>query len=286
MASKFPSDRKARIEVYRRLEQKAPLTSRSTSSARPPSSTTSPSQEQVEALARRERVPNRIARGELEGKMTCQRWRALQPDDALRFQRVYGVIEKFPGLTLEAAFSLVATGQDPAEYVARKAKPSPREQILAARRAISNAAVGAHVRRLISDRIEVSVAIGSRTFDDFLLEELPAQFRFQREGLVRKIEVISMAARTAAPGYVPLTVDPVPHEHPAPVREAPEARPFADPRPFAALIGRVVEVSLRHGLTYRLPIVAAGPFDLLLGSAGQELFVPLHAIRSWRSVVA
>jgi hypothetical protein len=245
-----------------------------------------PQLEKIYALARRERVPLRIARGEIEGGMPSHRWRKLHPDEAHRFERVYELIEKFPSLTLDGALSLVATGKDPAEYLARKARPSPKAQLLEGRRAISNAPVAAYLRRLIAERVEVSVAAGARVFEDVLLEDLPTQFRFEREGAVNKIEVVSMAARTAMSGYAPSNVDPVLEVHPVRIRDAPEARPVADPRPLAALIGQTVELSLRHGFSYRLPLVAAGAFDLLLGVPGQELLVPLHAILRWQTVAA
>jgi hypothetical protein len=71
-----------------------------------------------------------------------------------------------------------------------------------------------------------------------------------------------------------------------PVVRQPEKRPVSDPRPFADKIGKVIDLTLRNGIRFALPLRGYGPFDLLVGAEGDELFVPLHAILHWQEQAA
>ena len=62
---------------------------------------------------------------------------------------------------------------------------------------------------------------------------------------------------------------------------SPARRPVSDPRGFLPLIGKNVIIQLRNGMKLEQPVLAVGPFDVLLGAEGDELFVPLHAMLSW-----
>jgi sRNA-binding regulator protein Hfq len=46
-------------------------------------------------------------------------------------------------------------------------------------------------------------------------------------------------------------------------------------------VGKVITVNLRNGLSTHLTLRGVGPFDVLLGTDADELFVPLHAMMSW-----
>ena len=70
-------------------------------------------------------------------------------------------------------------------------------------------------------------------------------------------------------------------QKPLPVARQPARRPVSDPRPFLEHVGKTLSVLTRNGLTLKLPLLAVGPFDLLLGATGEELFVPLHGIVKW-----
>jgi hypothetical protein len=216
--------------------------------------------------------------------MTCREWRNREPEEANRYSRAYDVVAKFPGVHLDTALSLVATGQDPAEYLARKSKPSPKASVLASRRAVSNAEVAAFLQRLVANRVQVSVTLASSTFTDVLIEDLPTEFRFERSGPTEKLQIVTMTESSVASQYSPTKIDPQLAAQPAPISPAPTSRPVNDPRLFQPHIDETIGVILRNGATYQLRLVAVGPYDLLLGKAGQELFVPLHALMSWEAL--
>ena len=54
-------------------------------------------------LAKKEKVPYRIARGDLDGKMKCRVWRKLHAEEAKRFDQAYLLMEKHPERILELA---------------------------------------------------------------------------------------------------------------------------------------------------------------------------------------
>ena len=188
------------------------------------------------------------------------------------------MVESVAGLAIETALSLVASGQDAATFMAKK----PRTLVHEARRAVSTGAVESYLARLIADRAELEVTLGSRTVVDVLTEDGRTEFRFARLGLVKKMDVIAFQPRSATPKVAAARTDPALAASPTPVPELPEARPASDPRPFMPHVGRVIEIELRNGDTFRFPLVAVGSFDLLLGGPGNELFVPLHALVRWQ----
>ena len=75
--------------------------------------------------------------------------------------------------------------------------------------------------------------------------------------------------------------DPKLSQKPLPIARQPEKRPISDPRPFQEQIGNSLKLFLRNGLNLNRPLRAYGPFDLIVGDEGEELFVPLHAIARW-----
>ena len=67
-------------------------------------------------------------------------------------------------------------------------------------------------------------------------------------------------------------------QKPLPIVRQPERRPFSDPRAFMPQVGEEVSLTLRNGIRLKQPLVAVGPFDLLVGQTGNEIFIPLHGI--------
>ena len=83
--------------------------------ARFPSNRPPPTAQQVQSLAKKERVPNRIAKGELDGKMKCRIWKKLHAEEAKRFDQAWTLVEKTPGLDLADAFGVARQhGDQPA----------------------------------------------------------------------------------------------------------------------------------------------------------------------------
>jgi hypothetical protein len=60
---------------------------------------TPPTPEAITALAAKERVPARIAKGELEGKMRARVWRKLHAEEAKRFDQAYALMAQHAGST-------------------------------------------------------------------------------------------------------------------------------------------------------------------------------------------
>ncbi|MGZ6139432.1 MAG: hypothetical protein ACXWLA_02110, partial [Myxococcaceae bacterium] len=91
---------------------------------RPPSrgATTPPTPEAIAALAARERVPARIATGELEGKMRARIWRKLHAEEARRFDQAYSLMGQHAGLDLAEAFGLLQSGLTLEQFRARQAR--------------------------------------------------------------------------------------------------------------------------------------------------------------------
>ncbi len=243
--------------------------------------------EQVNALAKRERVPARIAKGDLEGKMKCRIWRKLHPEEARRFDQVYELMEKHPELDLADAFGVLQSGLSPKEFLERKAQAQKKAAVKQARSAVPRDAIDAFVEGLMQDGTELCIVLAERTLLDVLKSVEPTAFTFGQNGRVEKLQVVLMSRRD--------TWEKISHsverdaqlaEKPAAVIRQPEKRPVSDPRIFAPRVGEVLTVLLRNGLKLKQPIRATGPFDLLLGEPGRELFLPLHAIVQWQPLGA
>ncbi len=219
-----------------------------------------------------------VARRVLAGYITAEAWRRDHPADAARWAQAYAYVEKHPGeLALDRVLNALTHGEDIETY-AQRAR-SMRAQVEEARAAVSNGAVDAYLRKLIEGRVPVTVSLAGSAFTDVLQEDLRTRFRFAARGPVKKLKIVSLAP-TAAP-YPPESIDPALAAQHAPIPQGFSTRAVVDPRPLAALAGKTIRVTLRNGLVYRLPLAAAGRFDLVLGTAGAELLVPLHAIVRW-----
>lgn len=244
------------------------------STPRPP-----PTPEQVEALARRERVPARIARGDLEGKMRCRVWRKLHPEEARRFDQVYALMEQNPGLPLADAFGVLQSGMSVADFLARKERTQRKAVVKQARGEVDNNPVDTFVQGLIDSHTELALVLGERTVLDTLVGVEPIAFQLERAGRLEKLQVV-LVIRWADWERLgsQLERDPRLAQKPAAVARQPDKRPFSDPRPFQGLVGRTVRLTLRNGIQLQLPLRMAGRFDLVLGEEGHEVFIPLHAI--------
>ncbi len=242
-----------------------------------------PTPEAIASLAQRERVPARIAKGELEGKMKCRIWRKLHAEEARRFDQAWTLVEKTPGLDLADAFGIVQSGMSVDEFRARRARAARREVIKEARATVEGGDIDGFITRLIESKTELALVMGERTALDVLTAVQPTTFATERGGRVEKLQLVVLATRATWEALAPkLERDSKLAQKPAPVSRQPSRRPVTDPRAFPEHLGRALVVQLRNGIKLKAPLLACGPFDVLLGSAGEELFVPLHAMLSWQ----
>ncbi|MCC6335465.1 MAG: hypothetical protein IT380_15925 [Myxococcales bacterium] len=241
-----------------------------------------PTAEQIVALAKKERVPNRIAKGELEGKMKCRIWKKLHAEEARRFDQAFNVMEANPGLELADAFGVVQSGLPVADFVARRARAKKREEVKAARATVAGATVDELVAGWQTQKAELAVVMGERTALDVIAEIQPVAFVLERAGRVEKLNVVVIARKATWDAHLPtVTRDPKLSQKPAAVARQPARRPVNDPRTFLDFVGQRLTFNLRNGITVTEALLAVGPFDVLLGEPGEELFVPLHAMLSW-----
>ncbi|WP_246137717.1 hypothetical protein, partial [Myxococcus llanfairpwllgwyngyllgogerychwyrndrobwllllantysiliogogogochensis] len=244
------------------------------STPRPP-----PTPEQILALAQREHVPARIAKGELEGKMKARIWRKLHAEEAKRFDQVYELMGQTPSLSLGDAFGVLQSGMTVAEFMARKERTQRKAAIKQARGEVDNAVVAELLGGLIAGKVEVSVVLAERSLLDTLVAEEPIAFTLERTGRLEKLQVVLLARRAEWERLLPgLERDAKLTQKPSTVARQPDKRPYSDPRAFLDHLGETVKLVLRNGITLQLPLMHVGRFDLLLGEPGHEVFVPLHAL--------
>lgn len=247
------------------------------STPRPP-----PSADAIAQLARKERVPNRIAKGELEGKMKCRIWKKLHAEEARRFDQAWTLLEKTPGLDLADAFGIVQSGMSVDEFRARRARARRREAIKEARANVAPETIDGFIGSLIADKTELSIVLGERTALDTLTAVAPVSFTAEKSGQLEKLHVVAIARKATWEALLPkLERDPKLSQKPATVARQPARRPVSDPRAFVEHVGESITVQLRNGVRLVLPLMSVGPFDVLLGAPGDEVFVPLHAMISW-----
>ncbi|MBU8896001.1 hypothetical protein DRW03_05240 [Corallococcus sp. H22C18031201] len=250
------------------------------STPRPP-----PTPEQILALATREHVPARIAKGELEGKMKCRIWRKLHAEEAKRFDQVYELMGQNSALTLGDAFGVLQSGLTVAEFMARKERTQRKAAIKQARGEVDNATVSDFLSTLIQQKTELSVVLAERSLLDTLVTEEAIALTLERTGRMEKLQVVLIARRADWERLLPAVErDAKLTQKPAQVARQPDKRPYSDPRPFLPHLGDRVKLVLRNGITVQAPIMHVGRFDLLLGEPGHELFVPLHALLRFEPV--
>ncbi|WP_051256620.1 hypothetical protein, partial [Cystobacter fuscus] len=247
--------------------------------ARPRTPRPPPTNEQILALAAKEHVPARIAKGELEGKMKCRIWRKLHAEEAKRFDQVYALMGQNPGLSLADGFGVLQSGLTVAEFLARKERTQRKAAVKTARGEVDDTSISAFIQGLVEAKTEMAMVLGERTVLDTVTSVEPISFVLGRSGRQEKLQVVMMTRRSDWEQLMPhLERDPKLTQKPANVARQPDKRPFSDPRPFLAHQGQSVRLTLRNGIQLVMPLRVVGRFDLLLGEDGHEVFVPLHAL--------
>ena len=165
------------------------------SAPRPP-----PTAEGIAALAKKERVPNRIAKGELDGKMKCRIWKKLHAEEAKRFDQAWTLLEVTPGLELADAFGIVQSGMSVDEFRARRARAKRREAIKEARSTVAAQTIDAFVDARIADKSELALVMGERTVLDVLTAVAPVSFTGERTGQHEKLHVVVLTRKTNGTG--------------------------------------------------------------------------------------
>jgi hypothetical protein len=240
----------------------------------------------VAALARKERVPQRIAKGELEGKMKCRIWRKLHAEEAKRFDQAYALVAAHPDVSLPEAFGVLQGGLTVEEFRARRERAQRRVEVKEARQKMVGDGVLALFQAWCESKRELSIVLGERTLIDVLEAEQAVALRLVRSGRVEKLKVVLVASRPVWDALAPqLDRDPRLVQRPSAVPREPERRPYSDPRLFSTEQGKEVHLLLRNGLRLQETLVAAGPFDLVLRSLEPDagVLVPLHAVVRWEN---
>lgn len=256
--------------------------------ARPPPSRRPPlhppTEAQVQALAVRERVPARIARGELDGKMKARVWRKLHAEEARRFDEAYQLLALTPGLALDDAFALLQSGLSVEELRARRARTAKRADLRDARQRVSAEAIEQWFAKRIQEKTPMAVVLADRTVLDTITGVQPLALLLERGGRVEKLQVVLLAGAPKWEQLQPtLLRDARLAQRPAPVAREPDRRPVSDPRPLLEHTGASVRLELRNGLVMEHGLLAVGPYDVLVGTDGDEWLVPLHALMAWRT---
>jgi len=238
-----------------------------------------PTPEQILALATKEHVPARIAKGELEGKMKCRVWRKLHAEEAKRFDQVYALMSQNPGLSLPDGFGVLQSGLSVADFLARKERTQRKAAVKQARGEVDDTSVSAFINGLLESKTELAVVLGERTVLDTLSTVEPISLLLTRSGRMEKLQVVMMTRRSDWEQLTPqLERDPKLAQKPANVARQPDKRPFSDPRPFLNHQGERVRLTLRNGIQLEKVLRVVGRFDLIVGEDGHEVFVPLHAL--------
>jgi hypothetical protein len=236
----------------------------------------------IDALAKKERVPVRIAKGELEGKMKCRIWKRLHPKEAERFELAHRLMEKHPHLNLNDAFGLLQSNMTLDEFTKRKARVKKKTELIVARASVSSLEIDAWFKTLMEKQEELSFVLAESTLRDKIRGLAPLELELEKAGLIEKIHIVAIAKhKTWEQMTFQLSRDLKLTQKPSPVPRQPTQRPVGDPRPFIGHRGKTLDLFLRNGITLELPLLATGPFDLLLGTLGNEILVPLHALLGW-----
>jgi len=230
-------------------------------------------------------VPFRIAKGDLEGKMKCRIWKKLHAEEAKRFDQAHTLMEQHPNLDLTEAFGVVQSGMTVEDFLARRARAKRRDEVKKARASVDGAPIDAFIAGLIEKKTELTLVLGERTVLDVITAVQPVAFECERSGRVEKLQLVVLTTKQTWDALAPqLERDPKLAQKPTPVARQPSRRPMSDPRPLLDHVGKPVKIVLRNGITVSLPLLAVGPFDVLLGDEAAPLFVPLHAMLSWAPV--
>ncbi len=245
-----------------------------------------PTAEQIDLLARKEHVPARIAKGELEGKMKVRIWRKLHKEEAARFDLAYALMEKHPSVPLAEAFGCVQSGLPLEEFLQRRARVKKKEEVKVARTAVNGEEIDSFIGTFITKQEQLAFVLAERTLLDAILETQPVSFKLEKSGRLEKLQVVTLTKKAVWEKWLSqLEREPKLAQKPMQVARQPARRPVSDPRPFVDHLTKPVKLTLRNGLTLSFPLRAVGPFDLLCGPSDDEVFfVPLHSIVEWAPV--
>ncbi len=211
--------------------------------------------------------------------MKCRVWRKLHAEEARRFDQVYELMGKNPGLSLPDAFGVLQSGLSVADFLARKERTQRKAAVKQARGEVDDTSVSAFITGLQESKTELAIVLGERTVLDTLTGVEPISFLLTRSGRTEKLQIVMITRRTDWEQLTPqLERDPKLSQKPTPVARQPDKRPFSDPRPFLAHQGERVRLTLRNGIHLEMTLRVVGRFDLLLGEDGHEVFIPLHAL--------
>ena len=246
---------------------------------------TPPTAQAILALASREHVPARIAKGELEGKMRARVWRKLHPEEAKRFDEAYRLMGQHAGLDLAEAFGLLQSGLTLEQFRARQARTRAKATVKEARSAVSASQVDGWLQAAAAEKVPLAFLLADRTLLDVLLATHPVAFVLERSGRMEKLAVCALARRSTWEVLLPrLQRDARLAQKPVAVAREPDRRPHSDPRPFLPAVGQRVRLVLRNGFSLEESLASVGPYDLVLGGEGAEVLVPLHALLSWEQI--
>jgi len=216
--------------------------------------------------------------------MRARVWRKLHPEEAKRFDEAYALMGKTPGLDLPEAFGLLQSGLTLEQFRARQARAKAKATVKEARSAVVTEQIDGWLAAVAAEKTPLAVVLGDRTLLDVLLSVHPVAFMLERSGRVEKLAVCAVARRSTWETLLPtLPRDARLAQKAIPVAREPDRRPHSDPRPFLSSVGQRVKLSLRNGFTIEDQLEAVGPYDVLLGEAGAEVLVPLHALMGWSS---
>ena len=236
----------------------------------------------MQALARTERVPARIARGALEGRMPCKIWRKLHAEEAQRFDEAYALLARHPELGLQEAFGLAQAGIPLEEWKERRDKAGRKQAVKSARAQVPNDAVATWFAEAMASGAPLSVVEDEGTRTDSLVSEATVELTFAQAGRLEKLRLLVLGAAPAWEQLLPsLARDEGLATRPFPLQRQPDKRPVSDARPLVEHVGKNVQLLLRNGLRLALPLAAVGPFDLLVQAGEHQLLVPLHALVGW-----
>lgn len=214
--------------------------------------------------------------------MKCRIWKKLHAEEAKRFDQAFTLMEQHPNLDLTEAFGVVQSGLSVEDFLARRARAKRRDEVKKARASVEGAVIDAFVASLIEKKTEASLVLGERTVLDVLTGVQAVAFECERAGRIEKLQVVLLTNRATWDALSSqVERDPRLAQKPPPVARQPARRPVSDPRPMLEHVGKPVKLVLRNGVTLSLPLLAVGPFDVLVGETQNPVFVPLHAMLSW-----
>jgi hypothetical protein len=216
--------------------------------------------------------------------MKCRIWKKLHQEEARRFDQAFTLLEQHPHLDLAEAFGVVQSGLPVDDFLARRARAKKRDEVKKARSAVAGELIDAFIQELIQSKAELSIVLGERTVLDVLKGVQPVSFEGERTGRIEKIHIVLVASRQTWDALSSTVErDPRLSQKPTPVARQPSRRPVNDPRPLLEALGKPIKLLLRNGLTLVQPLLAVGPYDVLVGHDDAKLFIPLHAMLSWQS---